>query len=97
MRVRRLGSTLFFATCAALALNGCDRSSTWSQQQKYSVAATISGLQSSGLVLSVLGSDVAITQGQTTVVLAAALVSGTNYTVRVQNQPVQSELLRCQR
>jgi len=88
MRVRHLGSTLVFGTCVALALSGCQRSSTSSQQQEYSVAATISGLQSSGLVLSVLGSDVAITQGQTTVLLAAALVSGTNYTVRVRNQPV---------
>ena len=79
--------------CALAALSGClgshssDGSSSASAQT-YSLGATISGLNSSGLVLTVNATAVSVAAGTTTQALASSLSSGTSYAVTVQTQPM---------
>jgi uncharacterized repeat protein (TIGR03803 family) len=54
----------------------------------YTLSATVSGLGSSGLVLSVNGTDVAVASGASTLVLARSLASNTRYAVTVKTQPL---------
>jgi uncharacterized repeat protein (TIGR03803 family) len=78
--------------CALAALSGCsggsnsDGSSSVSGPT-YSLGATISGLDSSGLVLRVNTTAVSVAAGATSQALASALPSGTSYSVAVQAQP----------
>lgn len=53
----------------------------------YSLSANISGLNASGLVLSVNGTTVSVSSGATTQMLANSLTSGTPYSVSVSTQP----------
>ncbi|HTT06398.1 MAG TPA: choice-of-anchor tandem repeat GloVer-containing protein [Steroidobacteraceae bacterium] len=55
--------------------------------QDYSLAATLSGLNSSGLVLLVNATAVSVRPGVTIEVLASALSAGSSYTVTIQSQP----------
>ncbi len=85
----RPASMLLVAVLGALALSACGGGSSSSDPpaQTYSLSATISGLDSSGLVLSVDGASVSVTSGTSTQVLAASLASGTQYSVTVAVQP----------
>ena len=58
-----------------------------SSTNRFSLSATISGLNTSGLVLSVNGTSVAVNSGATSQVLAGSLASGTTYSVTVAAQP----------
>jgi uncharacterized repeat protein (TIGR03803 family) len=74
---------------ASLSLSGCgsgDGTSSSATGQTFSLRATLSGLQSSGLVLTVNGTAVSVAQGQTAS-LASSLPSGTSYSVAVATQP----------
>jgi uncharacterized repeat protein (TIGR03803 family) len=84
--------------CALTAVSGCsgDRINPFSAfsnlsssvvAQSYSLTATLSGLNSSGLVLMVNASTVNIAAGTATQVLASALVPGASYAVTVQAEP----------
>lgn len=53
----------------------------------YSLSATVSGLTSSGLVLSINGTRVSVSSTATSVTLASGLPSGSTYTVTVAKQP----------
>jgi uncharacterized repeat protein (TIGR03803 family) len=85
-------STLVAIVLASLALSGCGSSrggggtSSGAMGQTYSLSATLSGLQSSGLVLTVNGTAVSVAQGQTAS-LASSLPSGASYSVAVATQP----------
>jgi uncharacterized repeat protein (TIGR03803 family) len=75
----------------SLALSGCggDSSSNIGPSvQTYSLSGTVSGLTSSGLVLTVDGTAVSVTASGTTQRLATSLPSGMSYTVTVQTQPM---------
>ncbi|HEY7928914.1 MAG TPA: choice-of-anchor tandem repeat GloVer-containing protein [Steroidobacteraceae bacterium] len=84
--------------CALAALGGCsgDDSNPFSafanlsssaSVQDYSLAATINGLISSGLVLTVNAQAVSVRPGMSTAVLASSLPAGAGYSVTVQAQP----------
>ena len=77
------------ATLIAMALTACGGggSSSSVSPQTYSLSATISGLNSSGLMLMVNGTTVSVAAGATTQALASSLASGTSYAVTVQTQP----------
>lgn len=94
---RRLGHAQIL--CALAALGGCggngtDPFSAFSNitseaaAPSYAVDATISGLTSDGLVLTVNGTAVAVPSSATAAVLASSLPSGISYSVTVQMQPV---------
>jgi hypothetical protein len=51
------------------------------------VTGTVKGLDEGGLVLSVNGSEVAVSSGATSVTLDSGLAAGTAYTVAVETQP----------
>lgn len=55
--------------------------------QTYSLSSTLSGLNSSGLVLMVNGAAVSVASSAKTLQLATSLSSGTNYSVTVKTQP----------
>jgi len=65
--------------------DGSDSSSV--SARTYSLGTTISGLNSSGLVLMVNSTAVSVAAGQTTRRLARSLPWGTSYSVTVQTQP----------
>ena len=88
--------------CALAALSGCTDGScsafssfcpishsigSSASARTYSLGATISGLDSSGLVLMVNAVAVSVAAGATTQGLASLLPSGTRYSVAVQTQP----------
>lgn len=73
--------------CAVLALSGCWGNSSDPPPPTYSLSATLSGLDSSGLVLSVNGTAVSVSAGTTTQSLGSSLPSGTSYSTTVQAQP----------
>ncbi|HEX4049689.1 MAG TPA: choice-of-anchor tandem repeat GloVer-containing protein [Steroidobacteraceae bacterium] len=88
---------LFGAALAAqLSLSACGGGSSNSTSSTggtgpaangYSLNAAISGLNASGLVLSVNGNSVSVGSGTTTQMLANSLASGTPYAVTVATQP----------
>jgi streptogramin lyase len=95
-RAQRLGIQIVTGACAALALSGCGGggdtspgSSTTStgRPQTYSLNGTVSGLTSSGLVLAVNSTTVAVSEGAKSVALASGLASGTAYIVSVKTPP----------
>ncbi|HVW71466.1 MAG TPA: hypothetical protein VHB68_20970 [Steroidobacteraceae bacterium] len=89
-RSTRLAYARFLiASCGVLALGGCGGSSNngGPTVPTYTLSATISGLGSSVLVLSVNGSSSTISGDATTVALAYGMASGTAYSVAVQTQP----------
>jgi hypothetical protein len=55
--------------------------------QTYSLSATVSGLNSAGLVLMANATAVTVAEGATTQPLATGLTSGTSYSVTVATQP----------
>jgi uncharacterized repeat protein (TIGR03803 family) len=55
--------------------------------QTYTLSGSVSGLSSSGLVLSVNSTGVPVASGASTVTLASGLTSGTAFSVSVQTQP----------
>jgi hypothetical protein len=65
--------------------DGSDSSSV--SARTYSLGTTISGLNSSGLVLMVNATAVSVAAGKTTQRLARSLPWGTSYSVTVQTQP----------
>jgi len=88
--------------CALVALSGCTDGSCSAYStfcpisnsissslsaRTYFLGATISGLESSGLVLMVNAVAVSVAAGATTQGLASLLPSGTRYSVAVQTQP----------
>ena len=73
--------------CALAALSSCSGGNSSASAQTYSLGATISGLDSSGLVLRVNATAVSVAAGTTSQGLASSLASGTSYTVAVQTQP----------
>lgn len=78
------------ALCAALSACGGGSAGAGGSSQSpatRSLSATVSGLAVSGLVLTVNQSQVPVASGATSVVLAAALPSGTGYAVAVASQP----------
>ena len=92
----RRSAHYLLGACAAVALSACNwdtsSSSSWSSSasgnaQKYGLSGTVSGLNGSGLGLSVNGSTIAVASGAKEIVLAASLPAGTAYTVRVATQP----------
>lgn len=84
------------AAVAQLALSGCGGggggdsaagSVSTAPTNAFSLNATINGLDTSGLVLTVNGASVAVPSGATTQMLASSLASGTAYSVSVATQP----------
>lgn len=82
--------------CALAALSGCcsafsagcsNSSADSAAAAAYSLSATISGLNSSGLVLTVDDIPIGVTNGTSTQLLSASLASGTQYSVTVAAQP----------
>ncbi|HEX4052367.1 MAG TPA: choice-of-anchor tandem repeat GloVer-containing protein [Steroidobacteraceae bacterium] len=84
--------------CALAAVSGCSGDgfnpftafanlNSSASVQAYSLAATVSGLTSSGLVLMVNAEAVSVPAGSTTQALAASLLSGASYSVTVQTDP----------
>jgi uncharacterized repeat protein (TIGR03803 family) len=80
----------------ALALGGCagggnnsgnSSSLSGSTAQTYSLSGTLSGLNTSGLVLMVNGTAVSVAPSAKTLQLATKLQSGTSYSVTVKTQP----------
>ena len=53
----------------------------------YSLSGTVSGLSSTGLALTVNGSEVSVPSGATTIALASSLASDAAYSVTVSTQP----------
>ena len=53
----------------------------------YSLSGTVSGLSSTGLALTVNGSQVSVPSGATTIALTSSLASGAAYSVTVSTQP----------
>ena len=74
---------------ALLMLSACGGSSDsgGTQTQTYSLSATVTGLNSSGLVLAVNAHAVDVAANATAQQLATALPSGSTYTVTVMTQP----------
>jgi uncharacterized repeat protein (TIGR03803 family) len=75
----------------SLALSGCgggdNAGNTSPAAQTFSLSGTVSGLNSSGLVLMVNGTAVSVAASVTSQSLATSLPSGTSYTVTVMTQP----------
>ena len=73
--------------CLGFALSGCGGSS--SSPQTYSLNATVSGLTSSGLVVTANGTDVTVPVGTASFSqqLGASILKGTAYSVTVKQQP----------
>lgn len=95
-RARRL---LGAALAALLSLSACggggssdstsasSTNSSSTASNDFSLSATISGLNTSGLVLSVNGNSVSVSSGTTTQLLANSMATGTQYSVTVSSQP----------
>ena len=75
------------AFSAVCSLSSSDADGAGSAPPTYSLSASISGLDFSGLVLSVDGTSVSVTDGTSTQLLAVSLASGTQYSVTVASQP----------
>jgi uncharacterized repeat protein (TIGR03803 family) len=83
---RRGAGAAIVAAC--LGLNGCHSDSgNGLPVQQYVLTATIKGLDSSGLVLSVNGLAQSVAAGATAQPLTGELPSGTPYSVIIQTQP----------
>lgn len=82
------GSAL--AGIAILALYGCSGDGATSNNAPpatYSISASVSGLDSGALGLSVNGNAVTVAEGSTSSLLASGLSAGASYAVTVQVQP----------
>src|SRR5579862_2022510 len=55
---------------------------------KYSISGTITGLTQSGLTLSSMGDTAVVAAGATSFKLPTPVLSGTNYSVKAQSQPL---------
>jgi uncharacterized repeat protein (TIGR03803 family) len=83
--------------CAWAGLSGCGpnsfsvfsspSSASHASVLTYSLSASISGLTSSGLVLTVNATAVSVPSGASSQSLATSLVSGASYSVTIQSQP----------
>jgi uncharacterized repeat protein (TIGR03803 family) len=82
--IRPASCTLLIAL--ALALSGCADNSD-PPGPTYTLSATISGLDVSGLMLVVNGTEIDVPAGTTTLVLPALLPPGSAYSVTVVTQP----------
>ncbi len=88
-----LVSTRFYiGASVALALSGCGGdeplpASVSAPAQTFSLSSTIKGLNSSGLVLAVDGSQVTVAMGATSANLVSGLSSGSAYAVSVATPP----------
>ena len=74
--------------CAFIAVCPASHSVISAAERTYSLSATISGLNSSGLVLMVNATAVSAAAGVTTQDLADSLPAGASYLVTVQTQPM---------
>lgn len=86
-RLRRCGASLTLCTLAALALTGCG-GGTSGFSATHTVGGSISGLTTSGLVLTDNGTDsLIIPSGAMTFTFTQALATGTSYSVAIATQP----------
>ena len=88
MPPRMLGNALALILGACLSLEGCGGGSGGSSVQDYGLNASVTGLTTSGLVLSFNGQTMSVPANTTTLQLSKSMASGASYQVTVATQPL---------